>query len=328
MKLSDFDYFLPKELIAQHPLKNRDSSRLMVLERKTSRIEHHTFSDITDYLDSSSLLVLNNTKVLPCRLFGSKPTGGKVELLLLGRKQAGVFRSLIKPGRLRVGDKINFSAHLHAFVSAKDEVTFNTDDTSLIYKSGVMPLPPYIKRETLDSDTEAYQTVYATEEGAVASPTAGLHFTKALLDKIKSNGASIAYVTLHVGLGTFKPVKSEDIRAHKMEEEYFNIPVASREAINDARSSGKRIFAVGTTSLRSLEAFAADPQATYTDLFIYPGYKFKLVDALITNFHLPRTTLFMLVCAFAGASLVKQAYEEAVNKKYRFYSYGDAMLIL
>jgi len=328
MKLSEFDYFLPKELIAQHPLKNRDSSRLMVLERKTSRIEHRTFSDITDYLDSSSLLVLNNTKVLPCRLFGSKTTGGKVELLLLGRKEAGVFRSLIKPARLKVGDKINFSAKLHAFVSAKDEVTFNTDDISLIYKSGVMPLPPYIKREPLDSDKETYQTVYATEEGAVASPTAGLHFTKALLDKIKSNGTDIAYVTLHVGLGTFKPVKSEDIRAHKMQGEYFNIPGISQDAINDARSSGKRIFAVGTTSLRSLEAFAADPQARHTDLFIYPGYKFRLVDALITNFHLPRTTLFMLVCAFAGSSLAKRAYEEAINKKYRFYSYGDAMLIL
>ena len=329
MKLSDFDYFIPKELIAQYPIKDRDAARLLVVNRKRETIEHRIFKDITDYLNKEDLLVLNNTRVLPSRIMGRRKTGGKVELLLLERKSGLTFNSLIKPARVKTGEKIILNGgNISCVVSARDEVTFDAPDTDAVYALGKMPLPPYIKREPEESDDVYYQTVYAKEPGAVASPTAGLHFTPQLLDKVKAAGAHVAYVTLHVGYGTFKPVKAEDIRDHKMEKEFFKITGSTTEAIGRAHAANKKVIAVGTTSVRSLESYALGMKEGHTDLFIYPGYEFKMVDSLITNFHLPHTTLFMLVCAFAGEKLVKKAYQEAVDNKYRFYSYGDAMLIL
>ena len=329
LKLSDFDYILPKELIAQYPLKERDNARLFVLQRSKEAIEHCLFKDIKDYLKKDDLLVLNNTKVLPSRIFGRRLTGGRVEILLLKRKGNSTFSALLKPGRLKIGEKIIFNGgKTFAKITAKNEVAFNIRDAGSIYKLGVMPLPPYIKREAQELDNEYYQTIYAKEEGAIASPTAGLHFTKDLIKGLEESGVNTAYVTLHVGLGTFKPVKAEDITSHKMEPEYFNIPEGALKKIEEAKRKNNRIFAVGTTSLRALESYASGIKKCETDLFIYPGYKFKLTDCLLTNFHLPKTTLFMLVCAFCGENLAKKAYLEAIEKKYRFYSYGDAMLIL
>lgn len=329
MKLADFDYTLPKELIAQYPLKARDAARLLVLERESGKITHCIFRDIVDYFQAGDLLVLNNTKVLPCRLFGKRPTGGKVELLLLNRKQGGVFNALVKPGKLHLNEKISFNGGaISACLSAKNEVTFNTEDLGRIYKLGVMPLPPYIKRASEAQDERDYQTIYAEVEGAVASPTAGLHFTEGLLEKLQARKVNLCPVTLHVGWGTFRQVLAEDIREHQMEPEYFQISHQAVTAIRKAREDKKRIFCVGTTSLRTLESYALGKQAGTTDLFIYPGYQFRMSDALITNFHLPRTTLFMLVCAFAGETLAKKAYAEAIKERYRFYSYGDGMLIL
>jgi S-adenosylmethionine:tRNA ribosyltransferase-isomerase len=329
LKLSDFDYSLPKELIAQYPLKERDEARLLVLDRKNAKIEHRIFKDIRDYFNKGDLVALNDTKVLPSRIKGSRITGGKVEVLLLNRKEGLTFNALIKPARVKLGEKIIFNGGAASGVaSARNEITFNLKDIESVYNLGVMPLPPYIKREAEDSDNIYYQTVYADKEGAVASPTAGLHFTKELLKDMESSGVNTAYLTLHVGIGTFKPVKCEDITEHKMEPEYFKVSDEAGGLIKNARINKKRIFAVGTTSLRALEAFSSGVKEGYTDLFIYPGYEFKAVDSLITNFHLPCTTLFMLVCAFAGEKLAKKAYQEAVDKKYRFYSYGDAMLII
>lgn len=329
LKLSDFDYTLPKELIAQYPLTERDTARLLVLNREDGKIEHRIFKEISDYLRRDDLLVLNNTRVLPSRLQGQRLTGGKVELLLLKRKQGLTFQALIKPGRLKLGERIIFNgAKSYATLSARNEVTFFNQDIDSVYRLGRMPLPPYIKREPQNLDNIYYQTVYAKEEGAVASPTAGLHFTKKLIKKAQSSGIKAAYVTLHVGYATFRPVKNENITEHKMEEEYFKINEDTIRRVNQARLKKARIFAVGTTSCRALETYALGKRQGYTDLFIYPGYKFKIVDCLLTNFHLPRTTLFMLVCAFAGRDLIKKAYQEAIDKKYRFYSYGDAMLII
>jgi len=329
MNLADFDYNLPKELIAQYPLEKRDEAGLLVLNRAKHSIEHRHFLDITDYLREGDLLVANNTKVLPSRIIGRRSTGGRVEFLLLGRREGSTFDTLIKPGRIKIGEKILFNGgKISGIVSDKGKITFDVGNTDDIYKLGAMPLPPYIKREPEVSDSVYYQTVYAKEEGAVASPTAGLHFTKSLIDSISMRGINMAYLTLHVGYGTFKPVKSQDIREHKMEEEYFKIGDETVRLIEDARKGQKRIIAVGTTSCRSLESYADGMKEGHTGLFIYPGYKFKMTDCLITNFHLPRTTLFMLVCAFAGEKLIKEAYREAIDKKYRFYSYGDAMLIL
>lgn len=329
MKLSDFDYSLPKELIAQYPVKERDAARLLVLDRRKETIEHRIFKDITDYLNKDDLLVLNNTRVLPSRILGKRKTGGRVEFLLLERKEGLTFRTLIKPARVKVGERVILDGGgVSCVVSAKGEVTFEAHDAEAVYALGRMPLPPYIKREPLEEDSVYYQTVYAKEPGAVASPTAGLHFTPQLLDKVREAGAHLAYVTLHVGYGTFKPVKADDIREHKMEKEYFKIGTATTQAIGRAHAANKRVIAVGTTSVRSLESYAHGMKEGYTDIFIYPGYEFKMVDSLVTNFHLPHTTLFMLVCAFAGEKLVKKAYQEAVDNKYRFYSYGDAMLIL
>ena len=329
MKLAHFDYVLPKELIAQYPLKARDSARLLVLNRRTGAIEHRIFKDITDYLNKDDLIVLNNTKVLPCRLKGHRLTGGKVEILLLRHKAQTAFQVLLKPGRIKCGEKIIFNAgKIYGIVSAKGEVSFNVKDAEEVYGLGVMPLPPYIKREPLQEDNIYYQTVYAQEEGAVASPTAGLHFTEELMRKVRSCGTNLAYITLHVGYGTFRPVKTDDITQHKMEPEYYKIPQGTITLVEEAQRNKKRIFAVGTTSLRALEAYASGTKEGCTDLFIYPGYKFNIVDCLLTNFHLPRTTLFMLVCAFASKGLARKAYKEAIDKKYRFYSYGDAMLVI
>lgn len=302
---------------------------MMVVDRLNGIIEHKNFTDITGYLSPGDCLVLNDTKVLPCRIKGRRRTGGRVEIFLLARIRGNVFKALLKPGRLKAGEKIILGREgITATIISRNEVSFNTADAKKIYSLGAMPLPPYIKREAVASDNEDYQTVYARKAGAVASPTAGLHFTKELLSKIKKAGINPVYLTLHVGLGTFKPVKSEDITRHKMEPERFEIPVQALRRIKEARRSKTKVFAVGTTSLRALESYARGNKSGSTSLFIYPGFKFKLTDGLLTNFHLPRTTLFMLVSAFGGEKLMKRAYKEAVDKEYRFYSYGDAMLIL
>ena len=329
MKLSDFDYNLPKELIAQYPLKERDTARLLVLDRATGSLRHQIFKDIVGYLSKDDLLVLNDTKVIPARLYGKRATGGKVEVLLLKRNNGLTFDALIKPGRVRLREKIIFNGKkITGELTAKNEISFSAKDIDEIYGTGVMPLPPYIKREAEEADSVSYQTVYAKHDGSVAAPTAGLHFTQGLLSEVKSRGVNIGYLTLHVGHATFKPVKAEDITQHRMDEEYFQVPDNMPALIKETRAENSKVIAVGTTSCRTLEAYAAGAKEGFTDLFIYPGYKFKLVDCLLTNFHLPRTTLFMLVCAFAGEKLIKKAYQEAIDKKYRFYSYGDAMLII
>jgi len=329
MKLSDFDYHLPKELIAQHPLEKRDEARLLVVQRQTGDIAHRIFKDVGEYLRQDDLLVLNNTKVLTCRLSGRRPSGGRVEVLLLNKKDGLIFEALIKPARVKIGENIAFNGgKISAWRSSKNEVTFQAPSAQAVYQLGKMPLPPYIKREPQDSDDFDYQTVYACQEGAVAAPTAGLHFTKALLDDIAGYGTRIAYVTLHVGYATFMPVKTEDITKHKMEKEYFKIPEETVRSVETARQQKKRVLVVGTTSLRVLETYASGATEGYTDLFIYPGYQFKIADGLLTNFHLPKTTLFMLVCAFAGTGLAQEVYRQAIEKKYRFYSYGDCMLII
>jgi len=343
MKLTDFDYNLPKELIAQYPCEERDGSRLLVLHREAGKIEHRRFSDIDEYIAPNDALVLNDTKVFPARLMGLTADGKKVELLLL-RQDGEFWRALAKPSsRLKEGVRIEFgNGRLYCeVVDAQSEqklLRFSKNGTlmEIISEIGQVPLPPYIKREAAILDNERYQTVYAKNDGAVAAPTAGLHFTGALIDKIRAKGAQVVYVTLHVGYGTFKPVRDEDITKHIMHEEYYEVSDEAATNLNKVKSRGGRILAVGTTSCRVLEAvsslypipYTLYPKAGYTDLFIYSGYKFKFTDALLTNFHLPKTTLLMLVCAFAGRDVIRRAYEEAVKEKYRFYSYGDAMLIL
>jgi len=329
MKLAEFDYYLPKELIAQYPLKERDEARLLVLHRASGKIEHCSFKDFSGYLSADDLLVLNNTKVLASRLEGKRISGGRVEVLLLKRNAGTTFHALIKPARLKLNEEILFNhGSLKAIITGRHEIRFSVGEAGKIYDYGQMPLPPYIKRKPEVSDSEYYQTVYAKHEGAVASPTAGLHFTEALLKDIAAKGINIAYVTLHVGHGTFKPVIADDIREHKMESEDFFIDDQAISLIKQTREKKRKIFSVGTTSSRALETLADGKKEGSTDIFIYPGYKFRNVDCLLTNFHLPRTTLFMLVCAFAGEVFVKEAYAKAVEQKYRFYSYGDAMLIL
>jgi len=329
MKLSDFDYNLLKELIAQYPLKDRADARLLVLNRSKGTIEHLVFRDFPGFLKKDDLLVLNDSKVLSCRLIGKRKTGGKVELLLLGSKSELVFDALVKPARIKIGETVFFGENnVSAVLSAKNEVSFQAKDKDEVYSLGKMPLPPYIKREPEELDYDYYQTVYARNKGSIASPTAGLHFTSSILKEIKEKGVNIAYVTLHVGYATFKPVKSDDITSHVMGKEYFVINNETAKLIEESQSKKNRICAVGTTSCRVLETYASGIKEGYTNLFIYPGYRFKMVDHLLTNFHLPKTTLFMLVCAFAGEKLARKAYSEAIDKKYRFYSYGDAMLII
>jgi len=333
MKLSDFDYDLPKELIAQYPAKMRDSSRLLILERRRKRIIHRYFRDIVDYLKRGDLLVLNDAKVLPARIIGRRVTGGKSEILILRQKKRRRFEVLMRPGRLKINERILFGhSTLSGQVISKNEIEFNTDDIKNIYSLGEIPLPPYIKRRAQDLDKKRYQTIYAKNPGAVASPTAGLHFSDGLIRKIRAKGIDIAFITLHVGYATFKPVKCNDVTKHSMEYEYLQVSRDAYKSIREAKSKSKRIIAVGTTSCRTLEVLnykqSKGPIKSWTNLFIYPGYEFKTVDALITNFHLPRTTLLMLVSAFAGRRLIKKAYQEAIDEKYRFYSYGDAMLIV
>lgn len=329
MKLTDFDYTLPKDLIAQFPNKDRDLARLMVLNRRENAIKHKVFKDLLDVLNPGDVLVLNDTKVIPARLFGKRPSGGKVEVLLLKRKTGFVFEVLLRPGRIKLGEKVSFAdGKFYAELIAKNEISFLVEDISQIYAEGVMPLPPYIKRQAEEEDKIYYQTVFAKYDGSIAAPTAGLHFTPELLKKIEDFGVKLCFVTLHVGQGTFKPVEAQDIREHQIHEEYFSVPSETTELVKEAKSKGKRVFAVGTTALRTLEASALGQSQGYTDLFIYPGYKFKVVDCLLTNFHLPKTTLFMLVCALAGNDFAKEAYKKAIEEKYMFYSYGDAMLIV
>lgn len=338
LRLSDFDYTLPRELIAQYPLKKRDTSRLLVLDRNTYEIQHKTFTDIVGYFKKKDILVLNNTKVIPARLIGRKITGGKVDCLLLERKSDTDFSALLKPSDIKPGHRIYFDDDfLEAAVIDKGILCFNTADIDYIYSKGVMPLPPYIKRLPEKLDIERYQTIFAKRPGAVAAPTAGLHFTKGLLSKIKAKGVGIAFVTLHINYATFNPVKEEDISKHKMYKEYYQISKHTLDLIRRAKESKGEIVCVGTTSVRVLETLAnlimdhgptASNYEGYTDLFIYPGYKFKMVDHLLTNFHLPRTTLLMLVSAFAGRDNIMRVYREAIKQRYRFLSFGDAMLII
>jgi S-adenosylmethionine:tRNA ribosyltransferase-isomerase len=316
-------------LIAQYPLKKRDQARLLVVDRSSGSIEHRVCADIADYLDKGDLLVLNDTRVVTCRLIGKRPTGGKVEVFLLTHLGKGRFQAMISPGRVKTGEKISFGpSRLSCVRTGVDEVEFNTGRVRAVYSRGQVPLPPYIKRPPERLDRVYYQTVYARRDGSVASPTAGLHLTKQLLAKIKRKGIAVAWLTLHVGLATFKPVNVEDIEQHRMGKEYFSVPGKTAHAIEAARRTAGRVIAVGTTTARALESSAGHKRQGWTQLFMYPGYRFKAVDCLLTNFHLPKTTLFMLVCAFAGSTLAKKAYAAAVEEKYRFYSYGDAMLIL
>lgn len=339
MKTEDFYFNLPESQIAQTPLKDRTSSKLMILNKKTGAIEHKHFYNIIDYLNAGDCLVLNNTRVIPARLFGIKPTGGKVEFLLLTRKDNNHWETLVKPGKkAKIGDEIIFGdgllrAKVEDIVEdGKRIVCFEYEGIfeEILDQLGEMPLPPYI-HEKLE-DKERYQTVYSKYEGSAAAPTAGLHFTTDILDQIKAKGVSIAYVTLHVGLGTFRPVKVENILDHEMHSEFYQIDAENAELINNTKKAGGRIISVGTTSTRTLEANADEnglitAKSGWTNIFIYPGYNFKCIDALITNFHLPESTLIMLVSALAGRENTLNAYEEAVNTNYRFFSFGDAMFI-
>ncbi len=340
MKLKDFWYPLPDELIAQHPLERRDQSRLLVLNRKDNSLAHRTFRDIREYLRKGDCLVINNTRVIPARLLGEKEgTGGKIEFVLLKRLETDTWEVILKPGRrARIGSRFVFGdGRLKAeIINIVDEgnriVKFFYEGVfeEVLDKVGIMPLPPYITEDL--EDKERYQTVYSRVNGSAAAPTAGLHFTEELLDLLKAEGIDVAEVTLHVGLGTFRPVKVENILEHHMHKESYSISEQACETINRARKTNSRVIAVGTTSVRVLETAADDqglvrPGQGETDIFIYPGYRFKAIDGLITNFHLPESTLMMLVCAFAGRDFIMEAYKEAIERKYRFFSFGDAMFI-
>ncbi len=340
MNTKDFYYDLPEELIAQKPLENRTDSRLMVLSKDTGEITHKHFYDIIDYLKEGDCLVMNNTRVIPARLYGQKEgTGGKIEFLLLKRIDINTWEVILKPGRkAKVGSRFEFGGGL-----LKAEILEVIDDGNrivrfeydgiweeLLDKLGEMPLPPYIHEKL--SDRERYQTVYSKIEGSAAAPTAGLHFTNELMEKIKTKGIKIAFVTLHVGLGTFRPVSVENVENHKMHSEYYEVSEETAKIVNETRRNGGRIIAVGTTSVRTLESVADENGEIRecggnTEIFIYPGYKFKAVDALITNFHLPESTLLMLISAFSDKEKIFNAYNEAINEKYRFFSFGDAMFI-
>lgn len=340
MDLKDFNYDLPEELIAQDPLEDRSSSRLMVLHKDTGRIEHKIFRDIIDYLNPGDCLVINDTKVIPARLMGIKEdTGAAIEVLLLKRNADDVWECLVKPGKkARTGARIVFGEGLlvgeivDVIEDGNRMIKFHYEGIfeEILDKLGQMPLPPYITHKLQDKNR--YQTVYAKNEGSAAAPTAGLHFTKELLEKIKEKGVNVVSITLHVGLGTFRPVKVDKIEEHHMHTETFNISKEAADTINRTRAAGGRVIAVGTTSCRTLESAAADDgtipaRSGDTDIFIYPGYKFKAIDCLITNFHLPESTLIMLVSALAGRDDIMNAYETAVKERYRFFSFGDAMFI-
>lgn len=340
MKTSDFNFDLPEELIAQVPIKDRTSSKLMVLDKETGEIEHRIFKDIIDYLNPGDCLVLNDTRVIPARLIGSKvETGGKIEFLLLKRTEDDTWETLVKPGkRAKIGARFSFGdGKLIAEVVGMGEdgarivkFEYNGIFEEILDELGNMPLPPYIT-EKLD-ERERYQTVYSKHNGSAAAPTAGLHFTEELLTKIKEKGVDLAFVTLHVGLGTFRPVKVENILEHHMHSEFYQVDKEAADIINETKANGGRVIAVGTTSTRTLESVADENghipvKSGWTEIFIYPGYKFKAIDCLITNFHLPESTLVMLVSALAGRENVLHAYDVAVQEKYRFFSFGDAMFI-
>ena len=339
MKVTDFDYDLPKELIAQTPIEKRDESKLMVLDRSNETIEHKKFKDIVEYLKPGDVLVRNNTKVIPARLYGKKVTGANVEFLLLNNIEGDIWECIVRPGnKLHVGAKVIFgdgllrAEVLDTMEGGTRKVKFSYEGifNEILDEIGLMPLPPYI-HESL-KDNNRYQTVYAKYDGSAAAPTAGLHFTEELLQKIKNMGVEIANVTLHVGIGTFRPVKEENVEEHKMHTEHFYIKKEDAEKINNAKKEGRRVIAIGTTSCRVLETIADEngfvkETEEDTGIFIYPGYKFKCLDGLITNFHLPQSTLLMLVSALAGKDYIMRAYKEAVKEKYRFFSFGDAMFI-
>ena len=340
MKTSDFYFDLPQELIAQDPLEDRSSSRLLVLNKDTGAIEHHIFKEITDYLNPGDCLVINDTKVIPARLYGNKiGTDAKIELLLLKRKENDIWETLVKPGKkAKPGSKISFGGGLLTgeVLDVVEEgnrlirFTYNGIFEEILDVLGQMPLPPYITHQLKDKNR--YQTVYAKHDGSAAAPTAGLHFTPELLAILKEKGVKIAHVTLHVGLGTFRPVKVEDVTQHHMHSEFYSIEESQAKLINDTKAAGGRIISVGTTSCRTLESASGEngivkAGSGWTDIFIYPGYRFKVLDCLITNFHLPESTLIMLVSALAGREQVLAAYAEAVGERYRFFSFGDAMFI-
>ena len=339
MKTSDFNFELPEELIAQTPLERRDSSRLLTLNKNTGAVGHHHFYDLPDFLRPGDCLVLNDSRVLPARLIGHRPTGGTCEVLLLVDRGEGCWECLVRPGKkLRTGAQIIFGqGQLTATIERELEdgkrlVQFHYQGIFLeiLEELGKMPLPPYIKAEL--ENQERYQTVYSKVVGSAAAPTAGLHFTPELLDNIQEMGVKVCYVTLHVGLGTFRPVKAENIRDHEMHSEFCMISQETADIINETKRNGGRVICVGTTSCRTIESFAAEDgtmtqRSGWTNIFIYPGYRFKVLDALVTNFHLPQSTLIMLVSALAGREHVLNAYQEAVKEKYRFFSFGDAMFI-
>ncbi len=339
MKLSDFNYELPKELIAQDPLEDRSASRLMVVDRNTGELKHDVFKNITSYLRPGDCLVINDTKVIPARLYGIRTdTGASVEILLLTRKTDTDWECLVKPGKkARPGNRFDFGGLMEGeIIDIVDEgnriIRFEYDGIfeEILDRLGQMPLPPYITHQLKDKNR--YQTVYAVHDGSAAAPTAGLHFTNELLDEIQKAGINIARITLHVGLGTFRPVKEENILDHHMHSEYYVVTEEAAELINRTRANGGRVICVGTTSTRTLESVAEEDgtmkaSSGWTDIFIYPGYKFKITDCLITNFHLPQSTLLMLVSAFSSREIILNAYEEAVKEKYRFFSFGDAMFM-
>lgn len=341
MKTDDFDFDLDENLIAQHPSQERDHSKLLVMGKKTGDLTHKSFYNIIDYLNTGDTLVLNNTRVIPARLFGNRPNKDeKIEVLLLKKNNDGVWETLVKPGRkMKIGSKIEFGQG-----KLKGEVVDISEDGSRFIKFeydgifeeilddlGNMPLPPYITEKL--EDRERYQTVYSKHNGSAAAPTAGLHFTKELLEEIRNKGINIEFVTLHVGLGTFRPVKVDDVKNHQMHSEFYNITKETAKVINDTKEKGNKIVAVGTTTIRTLETVARDNDGKvvetsgWTDIFIYPGFEFKVVDSLITNFHLPKSTLMMLVSAFSSKENIMNAYSEAIKNGYRFFSFGDAMFI-
>ncbi len=348
IKLSDFDYELPEELIAQMPADKRQNSKMLVLDKANQTIEHKHFFDIVDYIDENSILVLNNTKVIPARLYGTKDTGAKIEVFLLEgvNNNKTLWSALIKPSKrvkpdtiIKISDELSVRA-IERLEEAGEwlvELMYEGDLFEILHKVGNIPLPPYIERKLQSEalkqfDFNRYQTVYAKDEGSVAAPTAGLHFTQEILDKLKAKGVEIAYVTLNVGLGTFRPVKCENVLDHKMHSETFEITQEAADKINKAKSAGKKLVAVGTTTVRTLETAyqkygCIKACHDHSELFIYPPYEFKVIDKLITNFHLPKSTLLMLVSALAGKDFIFKAYNEAIENKYRFFSYGDCMLI-
>ena len=338
MKLSDFDYDLPEERIAQFPCEPRDHSRLLKVDIDTGELTHAHFYDLLDDVEAGDLLVFNNTRVIPARLIGAKPTGGKVEVFLLTRLDGDRWEVLVKPGKkARIGQEILFGDELSCVV--EDNTDFGGRIVRFRYQGifeevldrlGETPLPPYIKEKL--ADKERYQTVYAKENGSAAAPTAGLHFTKEMLAKLEVKGVRLAFVTLHVGLGTFRPVNVENVLEHVMHKEYYSVSADAAEAIRQTKEAGGRVIAVGTTAVRTLESAAEEdgtttPKTGWTEIFIYPGYRFKVVDALVTNFHLPKSTLLMLVSALADREMMLEAYRVAVEEKYRFFSFGDAMFL-